>query len=340
MKTLAIPKTNTTNATSAVDVNAFWRNWFHIHSGRDVGYPERFHCPNENEFLSFINRCKTRNLPCYMSVQPFKKRMKIMGLEKLFFDFDCKDNLKKAFNEAQDFAYTLINYYDVKPLLIFSGRKGYHIYVWLWNLIQIKESEEAVLKKIYRLLQEKLIMGTHYETLDSTPMGDIKRLARVPYSIHEKTGKQCHPISTTGEPLILTSLDSYRQRGLSEAVFTQVCREVQAKENAKKSYRGTARKMRNLRTPILSLIEKGKNEHNLSHLENLAILFECIANGRTDEEIHDLFKQIFKDEYNERQTQYTISHARRRGYKPFKISTLKGMNKPSFHRHQEFNTKG
>jgi len=121
-----------------------------------------------------------------MSVHPFKKRDYVFGLEKLFFDFDCKKDLDKAWNEARDFAIKIERFYGAKPLLVFSGCKGFHVYVWLWNTIEVRKSHEMQAKQIYKDLQEKMLKSLKYETLDPQVLGDIKRLARVPYSTHEK----------------------------------------------------------------------------------------------------------------------------------------------------------
>jgi DNA primase large subunit len=53
----------------------------------------------------------------------------------------------------------------------------------------------------------------------------------------------------------------------------------------------------------------------------LAILFELIANGYTDDEIVDVFKN--QEDFDEKKTRYIITHARKQGYKPFSRERLK-----------------
>ena len=94
-----------------------------------------------------------------MSVQPYKKRDCLYGLEKLFFDFGSEKNREKAWLDVQKFAKSLKNFYGIKPLIVFSGKKGYLLYVWLWNTVQFHTFKEEMIKKIYSGLQNKLLKG-------------------------------------------------------------------------------------------------------------------------------------------------------------------------------------
>jgi hypothetical protein len=105
----------------------FWVEWFCL-EGREVGDPYRTFCPSSEAFLQFVDRCHAAHAPCYLSVNPYHDRDRVAGLEKLFFDFDCADAPDRAFAEAADFAQQLDTHYRVAPLLVFSGRKGYHVY--------------------------------------------------------------------------------------------------------------------------------------------------------------------------------------------------------------------
>jgi hypothetical protein len=167
-----------------------------------------------------------------MSVQPYNARDQPFGLEKIFFDFDSKGDLAKAWKEAKAFAQALTKYYNVHPFLAFSGSKGYHVYVFLESMVTFPTWRLDFVKHIYETLQRKLLKGLQFETLDPAVIGDIKRLARVPFSIHEKTGKQCVPVDMQGNLgcNVSNNLEEYREHGLDTKIIEIVCKELKAQE--------------------------------------------------------------------------------------------------------------
>jgi hypothetical protein len=134
----------------------FWTDWFGL-VGREVGNPYRSFCPGRVAFLQFVDRCYSSRAPCYLSVNPYRARDRVAGLEKLFFDFDCAENPDRAFAEATDFARQLETHYHVAPLLVFSGRKGYHVYAYLWNTVTFNAAREAFAKAVYRRVANLLL---------------------------------------------------------------------------------------------------------------------------------------------------------------------------------------
>jgi hypothetical protein len=301
-------------------------DWFGLTRGREVGSPHRRFTDKYFEYLNFINHCNTQKKPCYISVQPYHKRDQVYGLEKVFFDFDSKEDPRKAFDEARDFVETLVTYYRVKPLLLFSGMKGCHVYIFLWNTIILGTLGPIAAKAIYRRLQEKLLLGLTYETLDRAVLGNIKQLGRLPYSIHSATGQQCIPIDVNGDALLLESVTKYRQHALDRQFFIDVCHDVATMQRIQRPNTDTHNSFtRAIRPLVQHLIEEGRRGRELSHQEHLAILFELLAAKKSDDEIQRVFRQLLGPDYQEKQTRYFIHHARARKYKPFKTKTLEMM---------------
>jgi hypothetical protein len=300
----------------------FWYEWFGT-KGREIGSPEREYVGTVPEFLAFIGKCEIENLPCYVSVQPYSSRGQVYGLEKLFYDFDSKDDppdLEKAWAEASDFAEKLRFFYRVEPLLIFSGRKGYHVDVWLQEVVSFEPEQELVAKDVYRTLQEKLLEGLKYSTLDLQPIGDIKRLARLPYTTHEGSGLLCQPVDLDRRPIELTSIETYRAHGLSDEIISRVVKEVVDRMGRKDRKPSGTTSYGDIREPVKALIGYAKEGKKLSHGQRLIILFELINNGYSDESIQEVFST--QPDYNQRRTQYFIDQAKRRGYRPFRIEKI------------------
>jgi hypothetical protein len=304
----------------------FLYEWFGIHGNREVwnqtlGTRELIKTPEQLQ--DYFNTCTKSLLPCYMSVQAYKSRDVIYGLDKLFFDFDCKDDPQKAWKDIQKFTRTLENYYRIKPLTVFSGKKGYHLYVWLWNTVQFHNIKEQTIKSIYKGLQDKLLKGLSFETIDPAPLGDIKRLARVPYSIHEKSGKPCLPVNLDYKPQLISSLFEYRRYALGPYFLEKVCKEVKTKSKIKipkfTNFKGSLKVRPCIKAAIQTNMEGG-----LGHSIRLAVACEYLANGNSIDKTANLFSKQ-PDFGNGHKSRYFVRDAHKKGYKPFKCSTISNL---------------
>jgi hypothetical protein len=204
--------------------------------------------------------------------------------------------------------------------------KGYHVYAWLWNTITIEKGEERIVKEIYRRLQKKLLLGLHYATLDPMSIGDIKRLARVPYTRHQESGNRCRPVSQTMASMnpAAIDLDTYSQNGIDELFFRKVIKEVQEVKNTKLLRRPRERvSFTGIRDLVRKMIDRALQGEQLGHRQRLAIACELIVNNWRDEEIRDVFK--LQDDFNISTTLYMVRHAKLKKYRSFKTETLKSI---------------
>ena len=295
----------------------FWRSWFGIPGGREVGSPYRSYIQDAEAFLTFIEDCSKFRLPCYMSVQSYSATNTPCTLEKLFFNFDCKADPEKAIAEARDFADKLERFYGAMALLVFSGAKGCHVYVWL-HVLEFLPKHVLLVKETYRRLQLKLLKGLHYETVDMAVIGDLARLSRVPYTLHEKSGRICKPIQDV-------DLEAYRKNGLSDQFLRLTLQEAKLVLEVQEGRRNLAvpfKSVKGVRKQVQFLIDKAQRGESLEHGERLAVTFELIAAGKTDDEIASVFSGQ-KDYGDGSKTRYFIEHARKRRYKPFRTETLR-----------------
>ena len=110
----------------------FWREWFSVYPwlGREALVTGKGNKKNRKllsvyaDFHAYIAECSKKRLPCYISVQPFYRRNVVAQIEKLFFDFDAAGKIRKAWEEAKQFALLLKTNYNVEPLLVFRAEKG------------------------------------------------------------------------------------------------------------------------------------------------------------------------------------------------------------------------
>jgi hypothetical protein len=305
----------------------FWRAWFGVHGGREAGSPHRTFLETAEELITFIRK-RPEGGPRFMSVQPYRMRNQVCGLEKLFFDFDCEKNLGKAWSEASQFVGVLKRFYGLQPFIVFSGHKGYHVYVWLWRVVEFTPGEEAYAKEIYQRLQTNLLKGLKYETLDTAVLGDIKRLARVPYTLHEKTGLLCEPVAEDRRPLLAQpqALNGYREHGVPSSLFHKIAEQVRAFKKFRSAVKQRCKisqpplRCKHVR-PCISSALNSSLDGELGHKMRLAAAAEYLNRGFRVEEVVQLFHT--QSDFDENKTRYFVKDAKEKRYKPFKRSTLK-----------------
>jgi hypothetical protein len=333
------------------ETEQFWFEWFktpeqlgvevfegygHDKDGKLLG--SRIFLTGYPSFLNYLERMQKGVFPCWMSVLTFSGRDEPIILCKLYFDFDSK-NLELTWKEARDFAQRLRRFHNADSLICFSGNKGFNVYVWLQKHLTFTKGSKFSIKEVYSKIQEILLKGTKYETLDPNPLGDVKRVSRVPYSIHQGSGLLCTPVNIDREPLSLQSLKGYQENGLSEQ-FIDFClrkleEEEQQHEEKKKRWINKENPFGdNTNTPSIrpciqaalnvDLVEKQGTKMRL------AVAREFLAVKWKTEDIVQLFKN--QDNFNEETTKERIEdlkkeaestdEKKREKAKPFKCKTI------------------
>ncbi len=177
--------------------------------GRDYGHPQRSFYTIEliDKLETTILKDQKRSRPCFLSVNYYKGNVGRPGepvaLEKLFFDIDYPGNLDKAREETRRLVDSLLSY--CKPLIVFSGSKGYHVYCYIGVPI---EGSKYFLKSVLELLLDELkILELSLRSLDEKVIKDISRLSRIPYTFHDKTKKQVVPLDYDFSQISIESID-------------------------------------------------------------------------------------------------------------------------------------
>ncbi len=177
--------------------------------GRDYGHPHRSFFPIKliDKLERVVQKDQMRGRPCFLSVNYYKGNAGRPGepvaLEKLFFDLDYPVNLDRARADARRLVDLLSSY--CRPLLIFSGGKGYHVYCYIETPI---EGSKAFLKNVLGILVSELkVYDLGLVSLDERVVKDVSRLSRIPYTLHDKTRKQVTPLDYDFKPISMDSFD-------------------------------------------------------------------------------------------------------------------------------------
>ena len=155
---------------------------------REVGDPSRKVVRDLSEFFEFILECTKNSKPCYAAVYRFKdQEFKELEIDRIFLDFDAGGELlEDCWIEVREFAEFLKSL-KIHPLVVFSGKKGFHLYIFFPE-VKLKHPKETIQKFVSLLVSR--FQGERKKQikyLDRKVVGDIRRLARIPYTIHEET---------------------------------------------------------------------------------------------------------------------------------------------------------
>jgi len=306
---------------------SFWVEWFGLF-GRELGSPSRFYAGTPDDFLAFIDRCVAAKLPCFCSVQPYVGPDQPAGLEKLFFDLDCKKeplDLDKVWVDVCRLCERLKRM-SLESLIVRTFR-GYHVYVYLWRIVEFELKHLELAKQVYTTLQQTLLQDQSYETLDPAVIGDVKRLSRVPYSLHE-SGVECTPLSLDRQPLRINSLDYLREHGIQQELFREAVQEVQKKkigreifavfDSFKPKHMVPFQKAGEIRPCFLEALKSGEMPHG----QRIALVYEGYCAGLTADETVDLYRSL--NDFHEAKTSYQVSWLlkKSREIKPYRCRTI------------------
>jgi hypothetical protein len=286
--------------------------------GRDLGNPERWFTDNPNDIFSFIEECAENKAPAFISVQPEKDKAQPLGIEKVFFDFDyCKKSDLLAEAETQKLKSELrdevkvflkqLGTLNIKPLVI-RTRRGYHVHVFFDSVYEINRELEFW-KQVYKQLQLALLQDHDYRFIDYAVVGDINRMCRIPFSIHEKSGEECLAVDSNLEDDKVRGVEYFKLYGLKQ-------KDILAAMDKAHEFRKTLREKRINYVPKTLSFEssdgirpcflKALNSGEMCHQQRLALLQEAYSLGfHSPESIIDLFRCL--NDFGDSITRYQVN---------------------------------
>jgi len=301
----------------------FLQEWFGVHAGRELGNPNQVFTDNYKNLIDFVRQCKEDNVPAFMSVAPRVCHGVVYGVDRVFFDFDAKDSKQRP-NMVLDVKRFVSKLRPLQPFIVQTFH-GYHVYLFFKEgCIKTKDNDEA--KLFYEATQHLLLNGELYESLDTNVLGDVKRIARVPLSWHER-GCWCIVVDERLEPTKVRSLDYYRMYGLdSEFVsrtvkLMKITKETQKNNNLQNlTFNPPTKGTFSIRPCFKYALEQTE----MSHQQRLALVIEAFWAGKTMQEIKDLFKnrRDYSSEKTTYQVEWELLKIKHDNLKPYRCQTL------------------
>ncbi len=336
------------------DLGEIWYKWFlgmlnheelvNRGWGRDLGRPERVFFLVEEVSPEVLeqgyNNLMAQGRPVYQSISyyaagpssnPLRLSSGVLaGLEKVFFDLDVEgvepSKAKElALREAKQLYDYLRSYGE--PLIVFSGKKGYHIYLWLPSVV----SDMGVYKYLIDMLGVNKLELRYLDTKVLEPA----RISRIPYTLHHETKQLVTPLDSDFRPIAPESfdLDAYITRPMSKEILEKAVelREAQHRLEMARRYwiqidlsrtlygiRETSKTLLPTRIEelvdnkavppcikkqIKEIVETGE----LDHYQRIALVLYLKWVGFSVDQVVEFFKRYAKD-FNERITRYQVEY--------------------------------
>lgn len=304
----------------------FLKDWFKV-GEHQFGQYRNIECNNVDDILKFIFDCKENKEPAFSSISPYNT------IHKFFWEFDNDDvdvencsydmsELDSLWDEATKVAMNVLNY-GGKPIIVYSGRRGFHVWANIKAIVFAPENEKEGRKLYKEILFTILGDPDDYPHFDRHPTS-VNSMARIPFSWHQKTGNQAIPLNILRKPYIPDVMDFYRSHFKEDFVKDKLhLLRQRASQQSKKEQEmpKTDYGDRIVRQCIIRALEKDP-----SHNARLAYLLDAIYAGYTDARIHEDMKNFGRNDYDYDKTQYQIEFARgsvKDGMKPVSNETLK-----------------
>jgi len=154
----------------------------------DIAFPQRkiMRTDDMDKYYKLVNQYNGKR-SIYRSVYNYKESQENRVvpssaiIDKVYFDFDGAD----AFYQMDKLHGWLVGK-DYAHQIMFSGNKGYNVYVFL----KPKPAVNVNLVAIHRYIENQANVKSDQQTV-----GDINRVSRVPNTIHIKSKLYCIPLT-------------------------------------------------------------------------------------------------------------------------------------------------
>jgi len=349
----------------------FWLEWFGLF-GRELGTnksPHRFFSDDPKEFLAFEQMCRDEKRPCWITVHPFREYDLPMGLEKIYYDFDddskyCEKcnkwiEKKKLIKEKEkgnlcpkchQFCFTKPRketigkevkiFLQMLPItchpVIVETYKGFHIYVFLSKILTFEKRDINFASILYDSLWDHLVRlpkNFTYQFLDYQ-VRDIKRLARVPGTLHETWNQDCSILDRKLEIDKARPIEYYQLYGIQRNIIDVCIKETKRKIQieTEKRLKGIDEASQRLKMEENGQFEgtirpcflKAMNTSSISHEHRLCLLSELFHSGyKTFEQLNAIFPHFsdYDSKIQEYQIDWWLKH-NPENRRPWKCRTL------------------
>lgn len=298
---------------------------------RDTGIPNPF---QKNSFYRKEVTCK-KDFQRYLALMSGSSRGTYVSVydnndkvivDKFVFDLDSND-LGEAFAEV-DILCSRLHDKNISYAVIFSGKKGFHV----WGLLESMKLQRDIALYYLRNLHESFIGGL--KTIDSSIIGDIRRMIRVPNSLND--GRYCTPLPFEFRKMSIEEILDYSKTQHSLHFFPGEPKTIQElvgnisvpQRSSRKEFKDEIKissipSMEILEELIRPCVIKEVQKPHPCVEARLSFVSEMMFASFRPKQILDIIRELNWDDFDVRYTEYQIKWIFGKKLKPYSNSKLK-----------------
>lgn len=239
--------------------------------------------------------------------------------DRVYYDFDSKENPKLAIEKALEFARSLKSRFNVDAVVAFSGLHGAHVTVPL---------KKPISWNVYARLWDILIAPYDFKNLVDRKVREPKRIYRVPYTwnVKEDGSGFSYIMDLNGRRLRMEDFDWSNYEPLDPdqvvkvvKIYTPILDSIIIAKRVPKTVqhrnlvelpRDPAELDKSDAVPpcIKNIIDAMKKAGDVDHYARLALVWYLKWVGYSIDDVISIFARFAKD-YNERITRYQVEYA-------------------------------
>jgi hypothetical protein len=272
----------------------------HIRSDKVVAFPRDFSLYrrkilSQSHYLTLAKQANKNKLELFISVYSDYEVQNCL-VTTLFYDIDLEEDVLEFISKYESILNKVRAYY--------SGRRGVHIYVDL---------EPIRIGDLRRASEHMAELLGIIDYVDKHVLGDWRRMSRVPYSYHTKSGNMCDVINP--------STDSSLSRELTQLLEKFKLKSQRYVVNIPQETREVVSQLGEPPPCISFLLSQLISGVDLSHAARIHIGAYLMNLGLKPEEAGILFANV--SDYNEQITLYQLRWLREHSYKMFRCEKAK-----------------
>lgn len=276
----------------------------------------------KRDFQRYLTLMSGSNRGTYVSIYDSSERPLI---DKVVFDLDSKD-LNEAFADA-DILMDRLHKRNIPAAAMFSGKKGFHCYGLLKGAKIQRDAANYYLGNLQRNLSQDL------KTMDSSIIGDSRRMIRIPNTLNGKI--YCTPLPFEFRKMSITEILDYSKTQHSLNFFPGELKTIEElsgdskfqKRDNTKEFKDEIKvasipSMEILEDLIRPCVFAAIKEPNPCDTVRLNFVSEMMFLSFRPKQILDVIKRLNWDDFDERATSYHIKKVFEKRLKPFSNSKL------------------
>ena len=298
---------------------------------RDISLPNSFKKGSfyrkqvtcKKDFQRYLSLMSGSNTSTYTSVYDTSDKPLI---DKFVFDLDGED-LNEVFAEV-DILTSRLHDRNISYLVIFSGKKGFHVY----GLLKPSKLPRDIAGYYLSILQRSLI--SNLKTVDTHLIGNVSAMIRVPNTLNGKI--YCCPLPLEFRKMSIEEILDYSRTQHSINFFPGKLQTIQElagdlkvpQKNESDEIKdeikvGSIPSMDILEELIRPCVIREIQKSNPGSIARLDFVSEMMYSSFTPRQILEVIKQLNWNNFDERQTEYQIRKVFERRLKPYSNSKLK-----------------